>query len=185
MMDKANLKLKPYNTDDAYLHLKRWASDPYYRNIWRGLSPFISENDIINFPSFSGNMTMFITDLDDVVVGLAVAYHFNFRNQTIHLGTLIDKQYRGWNYGRNSQALWSQYLIEHFGIRKMNVEILEEFMIPYFEEVGYRMVGVRKEQYLFDGLRHDEYILECFVDDYKVVYKEIPEGKKAINGVAK
>ena len=171
VIEKSNLRLKPFNHHDAEVHLSRWMLDDAYSHMWRNLTAFMDLGAILNFPAVTNNHAMFIEDLSHKIVGIAIGYGHNFRNQSMYIGTMIDKDFWGMEYGRNSQALWTSYVIEKFGLRKVMVEVVDKFMIKGFEEVGYKLVSHRKEHCRIGSKWFDEYELECFSDEYKVIYK--------------
>lgn len=172
-IQEPNVRLKPFNAHDAEIHLTRWMFDDAYSHMWRNVSTFMDMQSIINFPAATGHLTMFIEDMAHRVIGIAVGYGHNFRTQSMYVGVMIDKDFRGVEYGRNAQALWTSFVIEKFGLRKVMIEVIDKFMIPGFEEVGYRVSSVRKNHCRIKNDYFDEYEMECFADAYKVIYKDV------------
>lgn len=165
-----NVYLRPFTGYDGQF-VARWIFDDEYERYFRHTSMVPTLEECSNYPNWSQNIIMMVNNENNETIGMASAYHVNYRNRVAKAGLLIDKAYQRQLYGHNAQKSWLDFLFRRMGFRKIIVENVDEWLTSAYLDAGFTTVGRLKANSLINNEWKDEILLECFAEDFKAEYK--------------
>lgn len=152
-----------------------WINDDRYNTYFRNNAFIPSFEDCMQYPHWSQNLIMMVDDDKGNTIGMASAYHANYKSRVIKAGMLIDANCQRKKYGHNAQTMWLEYLFKKLGFRKIVVEnIHEHFTDPYIK-VGFKEEGRLVKEAFVNGEYLDEIRMSCFAEEFKPYYYDIVE----------
>ncbi|GGG47080.1 acetyltransferase [Croceivirga lutea] len=97
------------------------------------------------------------------MIGLIDLFDFDPKHRRAGVGLVIaDEENRGKGYGLEALALLSEYCFKHLDLHQLYANILEENTrsISLFKKAGFKMVGVKNEWILSEGVFKNEILYQ-------------------------
>ena len=173
-----NLKLRHFLSHIDGPLIAEWVLDDDYSTFFRNCMFLPSFADCMNYEQWSQNLVMMVQDENGQTIGMVTGYHANFKGRTIKSGGLIDKRFRCSGHAYNAQVAWIDHLFKRRGIRKVVVEIVDEYLFNPFVRMGFKEEGRFKDEHEINGKFVDEIRMGCFREDFKLVYKNSVRDKE-------
>ena len=168
MLKGSKIKLRAVEPSDATL-IYLWENDVEnwkFTNTDAPLSMFeiyqlIEEQRVVRE---SGQLRLMILDVNsDDIFGAVDLYNIDFKNGFGTVGILIaEKQNRSKGFALESLNLLADYSKNHLNLFNLNCGI-QSSNVPsqrLFEKAGYHNIGIRKNWFLVEGNREDEYLYQ-------------------------
>lgn len=169
MLQKDNIKLRPILRSDLE-KLNKWKNDEeIYKYLGGGFNPIsIDQHEqwIDKLINIDNQNKRFIIEFDGVSVGMIGLYSINNIYQNCEIGIYVgEKDYHGRGIAKNSMLLLESYAKNYLNIRKIKCFVVVENEKAYksWEKVGYKQVGVLKEERFIDGEFKDVMLMEKFI----------------------
>lgn len=168
MLTGTKIKLRAVEPNDATI-IYLWENDVEnwrFTNTDAPLSMFeiyqiIEEQRVVRE---SGQLRLLILELEsETIVGAVDLYNIDFKNGFGTVGILIaEKQYRQKGFALESLNLLAEYSKIHLNLSNLacGIQASNNSSQQLFEKAGFRMVGIRKNWFLYDGKREDEYLYQ-------------------------
>lgn len=109
------------------------------------------------------------------VAGSMGLHRINWKDGTATTGAFIgEEEFRGKGYGTEAKMLLLNYAFNTLNLRKIcsSVKSFNGRSKRYNEKCGYKVEGVRKEQFYHDGCYCDEIMLAVFKTDFMPIWEE-------------
>lgn len=152
------MNFRPFKTEDADL-LAKWINDPDYQSFFRGWSIVPTYEDLRNYPQFANHIVMTLTNGSDHAAGFVVASDFNGKNRTCKAGIAFDAEHQGKGHLKEVSKRWFEYLTENVNIRKVKLDIIDEWLVEKVKDIGFLIEGVANDECFVNGKYVDEYHL--------------------------
>lgn len=168
MLKGTKIKLRAVEPNDATL-IYLWENDVEnwkFTNTDAPLSMFeiyqlIEEQRAVRE---SGQLRLMILDVySDEILGAVDLYNIDFKNGFGTVGILIaEKRNRTKGFALESLILMANYSKSHLNLFNLNCGIQSSNVASQrlFEKAGYHKIGVRKNWFLVEGSREDEYLYQ-------------------------
>lgn len=169
--------LRAINIDDADLVLE-WRNQDFVRNN-------MYNNNIIDYDTHiawlqrilsNESCKYFIYEKNSIPMGVVGFYGINIENKTaswaFYLGS---EKFRG--AGVEMEQLALNYAFNDLGLRKLYCEVLS-FNFPvvdFHRRFGFNIEGIRKQDYIRDGIYYDIYQLALLKNEYDDFIKSIED----------
>lgn len=166
MLKGNKIKLRAVEPSDATL-IYLWENDVEnwkFTNTDSPLSMFeiyqlIEEQRVVRE---SGQLRLMILEnMSDLVLGAVDLYNIDFKHGFGTVGILIaEKQYRQKGFALESLSLLSEYAKNHLNLTNLScgIQASNKPSQGLFEKAGYQKIGIRKNWFLVEGNREDEYL---------------------------
>lgn len=170
MLKGEKISLRPITKKDLP-YLNKWKNDEeVYRYLGGGFMPTsidLQEKWLESMMDLSGNNKRFIINqLDSSPVGMIGLYDINWIHRTCEVGLYIgEKNAQGKGYAKESYHLLEKFAKEYLNLRKINLKVVysNDAAAKFWESVGYRKVGILKEERFIKGTYLDLMIMEKFI----------------------
>lgn len=139
------VKLRFFEPADHVL-LEKWFFQPENAPFLRHFNYFPTKQDLINYPQWSQNVVFMAMNEIGETIGMTTVYGWDSRAQSCKVGGILDSAYRKTGAGHAIAAKTIDFLIKSYGIRKVIVEVLDEFLVEPFKNVGFEIEGRFKEE---------------------------------------
>lgn len=163
------LQLRLFSHLDGVL-VSHWVTSPEYEVFFRNNAILPTREECANYPNWSQNIVIMIDNVEGnqgTTIGMAIAYHVNYRNRSAKAGLLLDKEFQKKGHGHNAQFLWLNFLFNRLGFRKVIVENVDEYLTKPYLEAGFFIEGRHLKESLVNGEYVDEIRMACFNDEWK------------------
>jgi RimJ/RimL family protein N-acetyltransferase len=162
--------LRPILKSDL-THLNRWKNDEdIFRNLGGGYMPVSidqQEKWLDSMIDMTGNNRRFIIcNFEDLPVGMVGLYNINWIHRCCEIGVYIgNKDQQGKGFGKEACILIESFAREYLNLRKLKLYVVKENdkALSMWEKLGYRVVGVLKEERYIKGQYKDVVIMEKFI----------------------
>ena len=161
------IKLRQFISANDGPLIAAWAVDPVYRNYFRNCLMPPSYDDCLNYPRWGGNLVLMVTKTSpEETIGMVEGYDLDLRAGTIKTGVLIEKEYQKKSLGHDAQALFTDYIFNQVGVRKVIVEFVDEYLVDAYQKVGFALEGKFLKEKKVGGSYLDEYRMGCFAENW-------------------
>lgn len=173
MFEIDNIKLRPILRSDLTI-LNKWKNDEeIYKYLGGGFNPVSidqQENWIDKLINIDNYNKRYIIEYDGVSVGMIGLYSINNIYQNCEIGIYIgEKNYHGKGIAAKSMLLLEDYARKYLNIRKIKCYVVLENKKAHelWKRIGFKDVGVLKEERFIDGKFMDVMIMEKFLNEEK------------------
>lgn len=128
----------------------------------RHFNYFPTKQDLINYPQWSQNVVFMAMNEKGETIGMTTIYNWDSRSQSCKVGGILDSAYRKTGAGHAIAAKTIDFLIRNYGIRKVIVEVLDEFLVEPFKKVGFEIEGRFKDECKIGDKFYDEIRMAVF-----------------------
>ena len=168
MLKGTKIKLRAVEPNDATM-IYLWENDVEnwkFTNTDSPLSMFeifqlIEEQRVVRE---SGQLRLMILESElDTVLGAVDLYNIDFKHGFGTVGILIaEKQFRQKGFALESLQLLGEYAKKHLNLSNFNCGIQSSNIASQrlFEKAGFQKIGERKNWFLVEGNREDEYLYQ-------------------------
>ena len=156
--------IEPWDAD----RIMEWENDTRHWRESNTLVPFSRHliEEYVNAAQdiFSFRQLRLMVVLNDTkeTIGAVDLFEFEPLHQRAGIGILIDSNYRGKGYAKESLQLLLDYVLNVLGIRNVYCNVLEDNKgsIALFEKNGFTRVGEKKKWHNANGTWLDEYMYQ-------------------------
>jgi len=95
-------------------------------------------------------------------IGNIDLFDYDSINRRIGIGILISKKYRGNHYSKDALELVMDYCFNVLFVHQIycNIQKKNTVSLNLFQQLGFKIIGLKKEWYLSDNKWEDEYLLQ-------------------------
>ncbi len=99
---------------------------------------------------------------DNIAVGTIDLFDYDPINRRIGIGILIKKEYRGNHFAKHAMNLAMDYCFNILSVHQVfcNIQKDNQISLNLFQKLGFTVIGIKKDWYLFDNQWKDEYMLQ-------------------------
>lgn len=99
---------------------------------------------------------------DNLSVGTIDLFDYDPINRRIGVGILIDKKYRGKHLAKDALNLALDYCFNVLFVHQVfcNIQKENQISLNLFQQIGFIIIGIKKDWYLFENQWKDEYLLQ-------------------------
>jgi diamine N-acetyltransferase len=110
----------------------------------------------------SKQLRLVITNKQDNSVGFIDLYDFDPKNNRAGVGIIIHEKYRKMGFAFEAIKILIEYSFSHLNLHQLYAGINDsnEVSLNLFQQLGFEIVGLKKEWSYFNGAYHDEYLLQ-------------------------
>lgn len=170
------VKLRAFEIEDAKV-LHKFINDFEVKNNLSLKTPLpislIEEDEFIrkNKCNINGSLNFAIEDLESSkLIGSCGLADIDLVSRHAKLGIMIgDKEYWNKGYGKDIIRTLLSIAFNQIGLNKVKLGVFEynKRAIKCYEKVGFKIVGVEKEDIYRNGRYYDHYIMEIFKRDIR------------------
>ncbi|MDR2830651.1 MAG: GNAT family N-acetyltransferase [Methanobrevibacter sp.] len=108
---------------------------------------------------------------NDEAIGLGLLYDVDFIHKKATLGLLLDKSYQSKGYGKESTDLLLEFAFNVLNLNNVMLYVIDfnKNAIIMYENLGFKIIGRRREAYPINNKVHDE----VYMDILKKEFNEI------------
>ena len=87
--------------------------------------------------------------------------HINWINRNCNFGIIIDQNFQGKGFGKETTKLILDYSFQKLNMRKVSLNVLSENTraINLYKKLGFKEEGILKEHFYWDGKYHDVVVM--------------------------
>lgn len=171
MIKGEKVYLRPILKKDL-IFLNEWKNDEEtYRYLGGGFMPTSidqQEKWLESMIYTTGNNKRFIIcDSENTPIGMVGLYSINWIHRTCEIGIYIgNKNAKGKGLGKEACLLIEQFAREYVNLRKIKLNVVSnnEAALHLWESLGYKKVGVYKDERFIKGEYKDLILMEKFID---------------------
>ena len=167
MLKSKRINLRPIENKD----LNKWKNDyEIFKYLGGGFQPqSINEQEkyISNLINNSGASKRFIIDNGEAI-GMVGLYDINFINRNCDLGIYIgEKSEQGKGYAKETMDLILDFAFNNLNLKKIKLNVVNanNKAINLYNSLGFKEVGILKEERFINGKFEDVKIMELIKDE--------------------
>jgi len=105
---------------------------------------------------------MIVSLENNSAIGTIDLFDYDPINQRIGIGILICKKYRGNHYSKEALKLAMDYCFNTLYVHQIfcNIQKKNIISLNLFQQLGFKIIGLKKEWYLSNNKWEDEYLLQ-------------------------
>ncbi|EDT27894.1 GNAT family N-acetyltransferase [Clostridium perfringens] len=170
MLKSKRINLRPIENRDLKV-LNKWKNDyEIFKYLGGGFQPqSINEQEkyISNLINNSGTSKRFIIDNGEAI-GMVGLYDINFINRNCDLGIYIgEKSEQGKGYAKETMDLILDFAFNNLNLKKIKLNVVNanNKAINLYNSLGFKEVGILKEERFINGKFEDVKIMELIKDE--------------------
>lgn len=170
MLKSKRINLRPIENKDLKV-LNKWKNDyEIFKYLGGGFQPqSINEQEkyISNLINNSGASKRFIIDNGEAI-GMVGLYDINFINRNCDLGIYIgEKSEQGKGYAKETMDLILDFAFNNLNLKKIKLNVVNanNKAINLYNSLGFKEVGILKEERFINGKFEDVKIMELIKDE--------------------
>lgn len=160
--------IRAVTLEDADLILK-WRNQDFVRNNMYNNSIIDYETHIKWFNRMLNDETFkyFIYEKDSIPIGVISFYGINYETKKASWAFYLGSE-KARGAGVDMEQLALNYAFNELGLHKLYCEVLSfnTSVIEFHKKFGFSIEGIRRKDYLRDGIYYDIYQLALFKDEY-------------------
>ena len=168
--------LRPLAKEDL-VYLRKWSEDAEIRALIGEAAP-MSEADSEEFlhktyADSTREWFVLVTRNSDQVIGEAGLLRMDATWRTTDVSIIIgEKEEWGKGYGTETILLLLDYAFGHLNFHRVAIGVVgfNERAMRFWEKVGFRKEGVRRDEYYYDGKYHDFVMMSILEDEFRELH---------------
>lgn len=170
-----NISLRAVEPNDAST-IFIWENNPLNWRISHTEVPFSMHNihqliEQFSNPRVSGHVRLMIDHISlSKSIGTIDLFDINFKHGFASIGILIaDEEFRRKGFAEEALNICLDYCFDHLELYNLQCFIHGDNLasVRLFEKLGFKKVGIRKDWYLYHGIRKDEIALQLCLKNRK------------------
>lgn len=166
MLRGEKVLLRPIEKSDL-VNLNKWKNDySIFKYLGGGFSPQSIDQQSLYIDKLISNdekNKRFIIEVNKKAIGQVGLYSINWINRNCELGIYIgDKNEWGKGYAKETCEIIHRYVFRVLGLKKIKLSVVSDNInaINMYKKLGYKLVGVHKQERFINGEFKDLSIME-------------------------
>lgn len=188
MIEGKKIVLVPFEKANA-TEIRAWMADPYYKFFFKNMPEMLNEDQLKEFPRIMGmNVLMIydrgqwysanngVTHFNPAALGMCSWDNVRYLARTCEMGIIIDKNFSGQHYGKESIFLFLDYLFNRMGFHKVSAHTADEAKETNekcLDAVGFKLEGTIRDNFYLDGEWKDEKRWSLLQDEFNELYSQL------------
>lgn len=158
LLEEENLSLIAKWRNSSYVEFYEYPFSNCGQKIW--FEKYLKDNDLL---------FMIYEVKRYKIIGMVGLSKIDNRNRNVEFGRFfIDENFRGKGYGREVIVMILDYAFKHLNLHSVYLDTLKNNIkvIDFYEEVGFKQEGIKKEHIYKNGKYNDLICMRIFKKDY-------------------
>ena len=160
--------------------IQKWMSETDYKYYFKNIPQVMTMGECASFPQIMNmNILMILESANNQIIGMATWDNIRILPRTCEIGFLIDKDFQGRGYTKDSFMHFMNYLFSRLGFHKISAKVAKK----EFDTSGKAMWGgftdklILRDEFYMDGIWQDDVLLSVLEDEFKERFIKFTQGE--------